>query len=59
MPYPGLYLELPLGLLEWHIFHNRSFHPIHAIGIGEGINDLRPFDARETATVTGSRSSRT
>ncbi|HYW15435.1 MAG TPA: signal recognition particle-docking protein FtsY [Allosphingosinicella sp.] len=23
--------------------------PIHAIGIGEGINDLRPFDARETA----------
>jgi fused signal recognition particle receptor len=23
--------------------------PIHAIGIGEGIDDLRPFDARETA----------
>ena len=23
--------------------------PIHAIGIGEGIEDLRPFDARETA----------
>ncbi|HYE27268.1 MAG TPA: signal recognition particle-docking protein FtsY [Allosphingosinicella sp.] len=23
--------------------------PIHAIGVGEGINDLRPFDARETA----------
>ena len=23
--------------------------PIHAIGIGEGINDLRPFDARESA----------
>ncbi len=23
--------------------------PIHAIGIGEGINDLRPFNARETA----------
>ena len=23
--------------------------PIHAIGIGEGLDDLRPFDARETA----------
>jgi fused signal recognition particle receptor len=23
--------------------------PIHAIGVGEGIDDLRPFDARETA----------
>jgi len=23
--------------------------PIHAIGIGEGMDDLRPFDARETA----------
>jgi fused signal recognition particle receptor len=23
--------------------------PIHAIGLGEGIDDLRPFDARETA----------
>ncbi|MDB5721514.1 MAG: ftsY [Alphaproteobacteria bacterium] len=23
--------------------------PIHAIGVGEGINDLRPFDAREIA----------
>jgi fused signal recognition particle receptor len=23
--------------------------PIHAIGVGEGISDLRPFDARETA----------
>ena len=23
--------------------------PVHAIGIGEGLNDLRPFDARETA----------
>ena len=23
--------------------------PIHAIGVGEGIGDLRPFDARETA----------
>jgi fused signal recognition particle receptor len=23
--------------------------PIHAIGIGEGIDDLRPFDARQTA----------
>ncbi|HYD38591.1 MAG TPA: signal recognition particle-docking protein FtsY [Allosphingosinicella sp.] len=23
--------------------------PIHAIGVGEGLDDLRPFDARETA----------
>ena len=23
--------------------------PVHAIGIGEGLDDLRPFDARETA----------
>jgi fused signal recognition particle receptor len=23
--------------------------PIHAIGVGEGIGDLRPFDPRETA----------
>ncbi|HEY5711909.1 MAG TPA: signal recognition particle-docking protein FtsY, partial [Allosphingosinicella sp.] len=23
--------------------------PIHAIGIGEGMNDLRPFDAAEAA----------
>jgi fused signal recognition particle receptor len=23
--------------------------PIHAIGVGEGINDLRPFDARSFA----------
>jgi fused signal recognition particle receptor len=23
--------------------------PIHAIGVGEGLNDLRPFDAREAA----------
>jgi len=23
--------------------------PIHAIGIGEGMNDLRPFDPRQTA----------
>ena len=23
--------------------------PIHAIGVGEGLGDLRPFDAREAA----------
>jgi fused signal recognition particle receptor len=23
--------------------------PIHAIGVGEGMNDLRPFDAEEAA----------
>ena len=23
--------------------------PIHAIGVGEGMDDLRPFDARELA----------
>src|SRR3712207_4168655 len=23
--------------------------PIHAIGVGEGMDDLRPFDARQTA----------
>jgi fused signal recognition particle receptor len=23
--------------------------PIHAIGVGEGISDLRPFDPREAA----------
>jgi fused signal recognition particle receptor len=23
--------------------------PIHAIGVGEGLDDLRPFDALETA----------
>ncbi len=25
--------------------------PIHAIGVGEGIDDLRPFDSREVARI--------
>jgi len=30
--------------------------PIHAIGVGEGMNDLRPFDAREVArAIAGAR----
>ena len=30
--------------------------PIHAIGVGEGMDDLRPFDAREAArAIAGSR----